>query len=283
MHFFSSPRATWLLLACAAIARVTAAEDPSSGVVEVDLVFPRNQTFAPTSRMPIIFAYQHPELALALNTFISFSVWNIDKADGAVLITERDMRWANFSSRDPYLSSAYHTQFNTEGHWLLKWYVTWRSCTERSLELGYSHDRITTNETGGEIYFTTSRSAPEIDLVAATDNKDCSKHLGVAIDVTKTLRVPGWVRWSGSDTCAVVASVTRTPKPCRVKLDPSAVSSMAASMTARACYMEDPRPEDIDCPPKSWEKKKSAAHQLAVGGAAFLAVAVGAVGYLATI
>jgi hypothetical protein len=29
----------------------------SSGVVEVDLIFPRNETYAPTAYLPIIFAF----------------------------------------------------------------------------------------------------------------------------------------------------------------------------------------------------------------------------------
>lgn len=280
MHFFPLAQATWPLLACAGVAQVASAE---SGVVEIDLVFPRNnQTFAPTSRFPIVFGYQHPELASTLLTNIEISVWNEDKEEGAVLDTYHDMRWANFTSRDPYLNSAYYKDiFNTEGHWYLKWSVTWDSCTKESLGVTtYRDHRIMTNTTGGAIYFTTSSSAPEMDLVAATDNKDCSKDMGVAIDVTETLDVPSWVDWRGGETCASVASSTRAPEPCRVKIDPSAASSMAASMTAQACYMEIPGPEDIDCP---LPEEKSIAYQLAVGGTASLAAAIGVIGYLVTV
>lgn len=35
----------------------------ASGVLEVDLVFPHNDTYAPTEWFPIVFAFQNAELA----------------------------------------------------------------------------------------------------------------------------------------------------------------------------------------------------------------------------
>ncbi|KAK4155344.1 hypothetical protein C8A00DRAFT_13646 [Chaetomidium leptoderma] len=53
-------RAVWSLVASLAWlgAIVNAA-----GVLEVDLVFPRNETYAPPTYMPVIFAFRNPELA----------------------------------------------------------------------------------------------------------------------------------------------------------------------------------------------------------------------------
>lgn len=278
MHLFSSSPPAGLLVACMGVAHVAAAEKPTSGVVEVDLVFPRNQTYAPKSSFPVVWAFQNPELVPALNPLVRFDIWNLDDLmNGTVLSTTRDMiRWANFSSRDPYLDYEFYSRLNTEGHWLLKWEVYWESY--------YTEDpqgidkQIEKHIMKRSITFTTSNSAPEIDLVAATDNKDCSEDLGVTVNVTETAEILFFENWSGGHSFPKVASSTPTPEPCRVKLDSTTTSSMAASLTAQACNSGNirPVPDDIDCPPED----KSAAHQLAVGAVACLAAAIGAMGYM---
>lgn len=54
-----------------------------SGVVEVDLLFPRNDTCAPAPHVPIVFAIQNTELAPLLNLWIGFEVYNM--TNGSIL------------------------------------------------------------------------------------------------------------------------------------------------------------------------------------------------------
>ena len=59
------------ILCLATVARAAA------GVVEIDVVFPRNnQTYAPTSHFPIVFAVQNPDLARHLDPFINSFIHN---------------------------------------------------------------------------------------------------------------------------------------------------------------------------------------------------------------
>ncbi|KAK7932009.1 hypothetical protein PG985_002721 [Apiospora marii] len=274
MHIRS--QTTALLAACAVGSGVQAAS-PTSGIMELDLAFPRNQTFAPTARLPIVFGYQNPELAAALNTQVSFTVWNLDDMGNSVVSSSFNVRQANLTSRDPFLQYGYFEGFEADGRWLLTWTVGWDNCTEASLELTNTGKRITHRTTTQSIQFTTDRSAPEIDLAAATDNKDCPQELGLAFDVTETLKVPSWVDWSGGDHCAKVAEKEPKPSPCRVQIDSAAASSMAASMTAKACANKDVAPpKGVDCP----EDEKSSAQKLVVTGLACLAATVGAFGFV---
>jgi len=58
---------------------VNALSNNSTGVLEVDLGFPQNETYTSASVMSIIFAIQNPELAPILSTQISFYIYNWDK------------------------------------------------------------------------------------------------------------------------------------------------------------------------------------------------------------
>ncbi|KAK8036238.1 hypothetical protein PG993_008852 [Apiospora rasikravindrae] len=210
MHFFLQATA---LLTAYAVGGVHAAS-PTSGILELDLAFPRNQTYAPTARLPIVFAYQNPELATALNARVSFNVWHSgDVGNNRTAGANFDLGQADLSSRDPFLRYDYFPGFEAEGHFLLTWTVGWDNCTEESLDLSYTSNRITHRTSTQSIHFTIDKSAPEIDLASATDNKDCPHELGVAIDVTDTLELPAWVDKSGGDHCAKVAESMPTPSP----------------------------------------------------------------------
>lgn len=210
MHLFSSfSRAvTLLIVAGMGSARVAAAGDgasPPMGVVEADLVFPRNQTYAPMRYLPIVFAVQNPVAAAALDLQITYEVWNLPNMSYYAASGAFHLSWANFSGADPVLQHSYSRDgFDTEGNWRLVWHVSWVNCTEGQREdqgdfrLGFHH-------ANQGIDFTTSNSAPELDLIAATDNKDCPQDLGVTIDVTGTLKVPPLIHpnFKGGETCAV--------------------------------------------------------------------------------
>ncbi|KAA8652420.1 hypothetical protein EYZ11_012836 [Aspergillus tanneri] len=269
MHF---SRASWLLSACMG-AMVSA-----SSVLEMDLVFPRNETYAPTELFPIIFAFQNAERAKYLNPHISYTIRNWDNRNDTIT-RSYDLRWTNWSSHDPYFAYTYFSDFSTEGRWKLDWSLTWESCDEYAFSNSLPRASMIYNSTSWGIFFTIQNAAPKVDLVTATANKTCPGEHGVAIKVTdKTMEVPLWVDWPGGDstnnTCAVVASSTPMPipDPCRVDIDSAIAASMSASLTATLCKGVNP---PADCP----EDDENAAQQLAVFGVSLLLAAFGALSF----
>ncbi|OBT58601.1 hypothetical protein VE04_01704 [Pseudogymnoascus sp. 24MN13] len=242
---FSLARESWFLVACiGAIVNLNAA---AASVLEVDLVFPRNETYAPTTWFPVVFAFQNAERARLLNPHISYTIRNWNNMlgnDGASF--SHDLRLANWSSHDPYFES----------------------CNEVAFSAGLSRD-MTRNSSSWSALFTTDNSAPEIDLVAVTNTKTCpAAELGVAINVTDTtMAVPFGVDWSGGDICAVVASSTPTPtaNPCQVKVDSVVVASMSASLAATLC-------RGIDPPANCTNDDESVAQQLVVPGVSVVGI-----------
>jgi hypothetical protein len=271
LHHFNM-QVAWLHLAC------LGAVNAASGVVEVDLVFPRNDTYAPSSTFPIIFAFQNPGLAPFLNLGLFLSIQNFD--DMARMQGEKspdyDMRWANFSSNNPYYELRV-LNFGKEGTWIVTWDVGWNSCTQDSLD-GMHGEPIRTNITSRWMVFTTKASGKEVDLVAATTNRNCSEDKGVAISIAATLSVPYNVDWeynNGNGTCASMASTTPAPTPCQVKFDSIAASSMSSSITSRNCAATR-RPGD-SCP---FDKGKNAATQLTGKAAVCLTAVFGVLAYI---
>jgi hypothetical protein len=226
----------------------------ASGILEVDLVFPRNDTYAPTDSFPVVFAFQNAQLARYLNPRIDFLLWNL-QADDASLTLSHDLGWKNWTE-DTYLAHKVMSFPDKEGRYKVSWTLYWDSCDEYTFENPDRIPRMIHNRTTWATYFT-------IDNL--TD---------------KTMKVPSGVKWSGkawnNNTCAVVAdstpTPTPTPDPCRVHIDKAAVASIEASVTARIC--RGINPPDY-CP----KDDKNAATQLAVAGLSCLLAVVGAMGF----
>ncbi|KAI4685537.1 uncharacterized protein J4E84_006265 [Alternaria hordeiaustralica] len=274
---------TWLSISL--LGAVDAAASDTSGVVEVDLVFPRNDTYAPAPYVPIVFAVQNPELASSLSLRLGFEVWNmtngskVDEGSFGDYYESSSLNWTNTSSSDPELVYRHYTEFNTEGKWSLVWNLIWSNCTYDPLrEIYYQKGQ---SQTSG-ITFTTKKTAQGIDLVDATKNQSCSENQGIAFNVVDTTKVTGGSYGVG-EQCAVLDNSTVTPTPCRVNIDSTAASSITAALTASLCsdeyrmWVEAGRAQEpeISCP-----ADESAAQQLLVGGITCLIAAIGALSYL---
>ncbi|BCS24216.1 uncharacterized protein APUU_40660S [Aspergillus puulaauensis] len=277
---------TCQLATCVLLGAVVGAT--SDSVLEVDLVFPRNETYEPTDRFPIVFAFQNAKLAKYLNPHIDYTIFNwanLPGNDGADW--SHDLRTVNWSStNDPYFAyNFFSDSVLPEGQWKMTWSVGWQSCNETAFSQQLDTSAMVFNSTTRGISFTIKKSAPKVDLVSATaDKTSCSGEsasdleTGVAIPINvtgKTMEVPSWVDWSGGDTCAVVASSIPTPTvdPCRVKIDSAIEASMSAAWTAKLCRGVNPPP---DCP----EDDRGAAQKLVVVGVSTLFAAFGALGFL---
>ncbi|KAK3398713.1 hypothetical protein B0T20DRAFT_411848 [Sordaria brevicollis] len=271
MHF--QPRATWsLLVSLISFGTVVRAAD--SGRLQADLLFPRNETYAPAEWMPIVFAIQNTKLAKYLVPMIHYEGWRTGHySDGPGFAhSHTNMERANLSSEDPYFVHNFHSEL-AEGVWRIDWELWHSSCNENWTDFTSVGDPVNRNRTLHSVFFTIKEGGQAVDLVAATaDGKTCSEENAAAVDVTgKTQGVPARLDMP-DNTCAVVESPRSKPTPCQVKVDSAVAASMTASLRARLCNGLNP-PDD--CP------EDNAAQKLAVAGVACLAAGVGMLGFLA--
>lgn len=266
-------RLSWLAAAVASLGVIDAAAAKTSGVLEMDLLFPRNETYAPTKRFPVLFAFQNSQLAPLVDPQIDLTIWDRNDMDHTVVIDNWNLRSSNFSLSDPYLEYFYYLKFDTPGSYMLKWGIRWSHCTEDSLNprTGRGSD-IIIDSLRGIVLFAIEEGAQEMDLVAATTNKKCTEDQGVTVNITDTL-VPEGVtgnHWQG-DNCAVTSNSTPIPEPCRVVIDSAATESMYASCKGHT--------QIFNCTAKD-ESGGSAGQQLALGATTCMAVVMGAIGFL---
>ena len=277
MRLFS--RAVWPLvasLACLGTVANAAASDP----MQASLVFPRNETYAPTDFFPIVFAIQNTEMAQYMSLKIGYSIRNTSNWWGKeTTTTSHDFRWANLSDHEPFFTSYFFNMSEKgEGQWSVVWDVSWQGCLEESFDRGYFDPLgVVGNLSRRSVDFTIKAGAQPVDLVTATINDEvCTAGRGFALNVTGKTKEVSSLRWDGGDICAVVeySSPSPTANPCQVRIDSATAASISASWTARVCNVTFP--PDY-CPP---ENEDNASQRLAVAGVASLAAAFGAFGFL---
>ncbi|KAL2675732.1 hypothetical protein Neosp_011923 [[Neocosmospora] mangrovei] len=224
--------ACWFLLFSSGVAEV---QNNSTGLVEIDLVFPRNETYNPSLLMPIVFSYRNIELVPLLRPIITYSIRRYSDFGGDSLFDEEEAPLVNHSSSDPYLKhSFYVSDFDTEDTWHLAFHVLWTSCVKNGEgSLGFDpYTVLQTNLTNVAIVFTTKGPSKQIDLVVATSNQTCAAPAGIAIDIAsidKTLYSTGEKE---EDRCPWVTSPPTKAESCAVTIGTAAASSISASMTS---------------------------------------------------
>ncbi|EGO59864.1 hypothetical protein NEUTE1DRAFT_61620 [Neurospora tetrasperma FGSC 2508] len=235
MHF--KPWTAWSLLA-SLVSLWAVVDAADSGILEVDLLFPRNETYAPTEWIPYVFSIQNAKLAKYLV---------------------------------PEISGLH------EGRWRLNWEFWYISCNEDLSNLHSSSELVNRNRTVGSIEFSIQEGGPAVDVVAATANdKTCSEGNGAAINITgNTKEVAPFGIELTDDTCVVVGSPQPTPTPCQVKVDSAVAASMTASLRAKLCDPLTSTNRPADCPEDNAAQKLAVAGvaclAVAVGVFGFLA------------
>lgn len=210
--------------------------------VEVDLIFPRNTTYAPSVLMPIVFAIQNSQLAAPLDFNFQWDisplgVYNGSSSESGIL----DLTWANFSGSTLYFAHAATSVLNVEKAWMFGWSLSSGNCSGSS----GIESSLGGNNQHNFIEFVTRNGAQQPDLVAATTDDTCSNTESYIFNVTGTLEVDP-SRYDGRNSCAVVAPMwTSAANPCGARLDASAASSISAAMTHTACAALHPV---VSCP-----------------------------------
>jgi hypothetical protein len=288
----ASSWASWFLVAYAEATKAATSE--SSGVVRVDLAFPRNETYATSQFLPIVFAVENAELAPYIKPHISFQIWEYYNTTRSEVLDTYDLAQANFSGSEPYFEYSRRAKFDKEAVWQMKWSVSWSSCRGRVPYKEFGDPQIILyNSTDQFIIFTTktSTSGHDLDLVAATKNTDCSENTedtSAYINITDTIEVSNlhdWdrdTRWDSdtvhlltdSKSCAVVPpTAPSTTGACSIEIDATAATRINAYMAFLDC-----RATSLEigaCEPG--DNNESIAQRLAVGAVAVLGTAFGAV------
>ncbi|EFQ99441.1 hypothetical protein MGYG_02453 [Nannizzia gypsea CBS 118893] len=265
-----------LLLACS---RATDTPTPTSPqVVEVDLIFPRNETYAPIPLMPVVFAVQNFHAAKPLLLNFYYTLDHVPYTQPRPLIGLRHLQYANYTGSNTHFEYDWTSKLNnTEGTWIFTWEWRAMNCSQPDEAPPETHPgqgiplEIDTAGMRNILYFTTKHGAKQPDLVAATQDNICAKSQAETANITEILDVPEYDDYHGTQTtCALLSTITPTPNPCGVKIDSSMASSISYAIQSTACV--GGLSPNVTCPPSA-ETRNSAhrAVQFSAGGVVLLA------------
>lgn len=262
------------------------AHNVTSGLLEVDMVFPRdNQTYAPTPYMPIVFALHNAELARGIYAQVAFRIRNVldpNEGEGEAFFLDLKLPNETVSNSEPWLVHTVVDNFATAGAWALVFDLWWVSC-----EIGedFDHPQFTgrpaphvLNGYPGVIAVNTSHGGQGLDLVAATaDEKAChaGAEPGRVLNVTNDRRNVSFLEdWEHYPTCLLVSKVASEPSlhMCDVKINSTAATVISASVKDALCHGKNP---PADCP-----SEPSTASQLGVAGVGYLVATLATLGFL---
>ncbi|KAJ4005462.1 hypothetical protein NW752_002295 [Fusarium irregulare] len=251
-------------------------ETGPTGALQIDLVFPRNETYSPSPIMPIVFSFRNTELLPFLRPTISYEVWNYDNFSADAARGDIEVPSVNETTVNPHIEFKWHLHhFNTEGTWKASFHIRWIHCYVSPADQGRGElDMLDVNETDIGVIFTTKGTSKEIDLVEAT-SKNCSSPVGTTIKVTDSMRTPFSSSAYDQDVCPVVASPPIEADSCDVTLDATVASSIDAAMTSWVCneFWETARPQEVNC--SSQKEEESTALRSVAGGVTYLAFILG--------
>lgn len=276
---FHYNRRLWCLLAwlpCWSTAQFT-----FPATLEVDLIFPRNDSYAPTAHMPVVFAIQNSRYAAPLNIYFQYRIYKGSGPDHEIDFRTLSLNYADFNSSDPYFALDSVPYMNTtEGIWQIWWTVYASNGSyiplsdppasgEYSLGPGMSASQLP--HYASPVHFTTKNGAQQPDLVAATADDTCGSSDNFTFDVTGTLEVPAPQLYNGRSSCAVLPTPLSVPpaNPCGAKLNSSGASSILAAITS--CAVHQPNVTS-GCIPHATSNGFSRVQQVSSGGMVFLVV-----------
>lgn len=241
----------WLLCLCLCLlAGWTRANSGHSG--EIDLIFPRNDTFAPMALMPVVFAVQNPKAIEELHTYLEYGVYPLDR-NGSNALVQDDL----FHSREvgnesiPLIYSGIANTVNTSQTWEFWWRVRYLNCSTTD-DLDYYNEpypwvydhvdgrfHLSHQSTKRSLIFTTREGGIEPNLTTIDAGYNCSDTQAfISKPIADILQVPQSMSGEGLWSCPQLSTPVSppTPNPCRASLSPEAESSILAQITREAEY-----------------------------------------------
>jgi hypothetical protein len=204
-------------------------------IVEYDVIFPRNDTYAPVAAMPVVFAIQNPQAGIPLRLEINWWIYENGRRENPLLNPLdggfEDPAFVNMST-DPYYIVTSTSQLNsTEGSFSLFWTLSSSNCSENN----GTTEPIAFGPLVGSILlrnitaFTMKDGAQQTNLMA--DPNVCTTNY-VAFNITKTLLVDP-SNWDGGPVCPLTAELPPPPgNPRAANADEVVASSISSTVTA---------------------------------------------------
>ncbi|GKZ93650.1 hypothetical protein CBS147343_9254 [Aspergillus niger] len=236
-----------------------------SNRTEVDLIFPRNDTFAPMPLMPVVFAVQAPSVAHKVNTYIEYGYYPVGRPNETV-IGQTD-HVSDSTNETTYFSvSGIGRTFNTTGSWELFWRLRWTNCSisEDSRYYNQSYPWISSPYIDGSlnidkvyegfhytaynvivdrVTFSTREDASQPNLTTLTNSENCDKVSSLALlSIVDSLRIPPQLPQEDIDTVSMCPQLadsrlnsTSTSSPCSVSISPEVESNILAKIADNEC------------------------------------------------
>jgi hypothetical protein len=208
-------RAFFWATCLALIPRVLAVDYPAT--IEVDLIFPRNETYNNMTSFPIVFALQNAEAALAFGYTIDWEfVWLggdevekfLDAYTGPDISNSLYVGDFKYTHDDSVLVAGKVSNRNgyylRPGTYAVQWTYDTVTCSVS--------DTSTTYHIGGDAYVT---SGGNVVFTAVADGSG----LGFEIPVDECPVFSGqWTAGDGTATCPELSSFDAEPDPCKAQL-----------------------------------------------------------------
>ena len=240
------PYSIWAFLPTVLLWAAQAGATTFPATVEVDLVFPRNDSYAPSALFPIIFAFQNAALAPSLDPGFDMTLWDSNGNTATVLPPSIDLKWTNFTSSEPtyvytYVTSLNQTNGTSPASYRLNWAFGAGNCSNEG-----GAQTIGGGFRDNTVEFTIQSGAQQPDFGAAS-SASCANMSHFAFNLTGTLDVTRPDNYDGRNTCAVFSDVNPLVdgNPCAAQVGSAAASSISVALTATACAVVSPI---ISCP-----------------------------------
>lgn len=263
LNMFSSKAC---LLALSLVVNLATVNATGLGLAEIDLVFPRNDTFEPMQLMPIVFAVKNNPAFQQISPSMTYRVGLLHRGKGknSTFLPLQPLSTDNLvdnKTETQFVHFGIANQFNTENTWEFGWSMSWSNCSTSDNGTDYDNAH-TRNDVDGfhersydvyqSIIFTTKKGGRQANLTTLTTDEDCGKTPAFAFDVIQTLTIPTETFPGQSDDgapkCALLASPAPIPSPCKASVAPEAASSISSSLISHECTAATPA---VSCPPKT--------------------------------
>lgn len=200
--------------------------------VEMDLVFPWNDTFAPRDKFPLLWGLQNANSAWVMGMKFSWELQQLDQPEADPeqgIFPSPDFRGGSVPATftdgpnaptDPYFLYYYpeHLSNLTEGRWKLSWKFGFHiTCANNGLNTSdhFQHQKPQ------ELIFQVDGSGKTVDILALSNNS-CP-------DQSTTFRIVDWqVPFISSDRCPILSPTAPTPQPCALTFNESLIEEMNA-------------------------------------------------------
>ncbi len=250
----------------------TSANVSLPAIVEFDLVFPRNETYALSPTFPFIFAIQNAELV----SYMGSSGPNVQvrvrrEDDYSATISNFEPRLNYSKSNDDTKSGSENSVYFvyedmrsailSNGTWVIAWDVTMPNCSRDPDGSSKIRGGVTGNLQPRYTTFTISPDGKQPDFETPKDQGGECFHLqdedrmSAGFNITDILSLEGEYGktrnfFSGIDNCLVTDNDPSLPKtnPCGAKVDSDSASTMSGALLATACSQIIPL---VSCPPKN--------------------------------